>query len=173
MTTQSEITRAYSAGSTGIVSVEARINPDAACDGFRIAGWHDFDSAPEGRIHEAIRAAGLDFPEGLVAASIGYHRNLSSTLDLATACAVLGAAGQLDAAVLRRTLLIGELRGFDGHVNAVCGAADAAGWVRMDGFRAVVVPAAQLQDVRALGLMANVIGVRSMRETVDYLNSVA
>ncbi|MEU5497948.1 magnesium chelatase domain-containing protein [Streptomyces griseofuscus] len=159
------------AASTGMVLVEATVWPGP--DSFRITGWHTFDTAPEGRIHGAIVSSGFTFPDGAVTVRINDHHNVTSTLDLATACTVLAASGQLDSRVLGQVVLLGELRGFDGAINGLPGVTDAARTAHINGHRTVLVPARQAHDVRALGLDLNVIAVRDLAAAVTALRALA
>lgn len=166
----SDVIHAYGAASTGTVEIKVAIQ--AGPDAFLMRGGHPHDAMGYVRIHDGIVAAGFAFPEGTVAVRIDNHRNVTSTLDLATACGVLAAAGEVDRFTLDRTVLLGELR-FDGHVSSLPGIADAARSAETCGYHAVVVPVAQLGDVLHLGLDLEVIGVRTLREAVTYLNREA
>ncbi|MDX3345916.1 magnesium chelatase domain-containing protein [Streptomyces sp. ME02-6987-2C] len=164
-----DIVHGAAAASTGPVLIKAAILP-AGPDAFQLAGGHDFDHLGYVRIHDGMQGAGVDFPEGTVQVLIEDHRNVTSTLDLAVACAILGAAGKVDRHALKRTVLLGELR-FDGKINSVPGIIDAARAAHAAGYRAVMVPRAHLLDVRALGLGLDVIGVSTLGEAVDALNA--
>ncbi|MYR63208.1 hypothetical protein GTY54_45750 [Streptomyces sp. SID625] len=161
---------ANSAASAGTVLIEAVIWPGP--DSFRITGWHTFDTMPEARIHDAIVSSGFTFPEGAVSVRINDHRNVASTLDLATACTILAASGQLDPRALGQVVLLGELRGFDGAVSSLPGITDAARTAHLNGHRVVVVPASQAADVRALDLSLNVIAVRDLTAAVTALRAL-
>ncbi|MFF3654921.1 magnesium chelatase domain-containing protein [Streptomyces olivochromogenes] len=159
------------AAKAGMVLVEAAVWPGQ--DSFRITGWHHYDSTPDARIQGAIVSSGFTFPSGGVSVRIDNHRGVAGTLDLAAACTILAASGQLDPRVLGRVVLLGELRGFDGAVNSLPGITDAATTAHVNGHRVVLVPARQAHDVRALGLGLNVIGVRDLAEAVAALRALA
>ncbi|MFJ3249102.1 magnesium chelatase domain-containing protein [Streptomyces sp. NPDC086782] len=162
---------ANGAARAGMVLVEATVWPGQ--DGFRITGWHRYDSTPDVRIRDAIVSSGFTFPEGAVSVRVDNHRGVAGTLDLAAACTILAASGQLDPRVLGQAVLLGELRGFDGAIDSLPGIADAAGTAHINGHRTVLVPARQVPDVRALGLGLEVIGVRDLAAAVTTLRSLA
>ncbi|KPI33290.1 hypothetical protein OV450_1378 [Actinobacteria bacterium OV450] len=169
--TRAKTVRANSAARTGVVTIEAATLPGA--DALRITGWHAYDTTPEARIQGAIQANGLDLPDDAVTVRVHDHRNVSGTLDLAAACAILATAGHVDRDALASTVLIGELRCFDGRVTITHSAIDGARAAHAAGFRTVLVPAPQVHDVRALGLDLDVVGVHNVREAVALLNQGA
>ncbi|MGY3199740.1 magnesium chelatase domain-containing protein [Streptomyces sp. TE5632] len=162
---------AYGAAKGGVVPVDVSLTPGP--DSFQIIGWHPYDSTAHARIRGAMEAGGFTFPSGMLVARIADHHNVAGTLDLATACAILGAGGQLDPRVLSQIVLLGELNGFSGAVETLPGVTDAARTAHLNGYRTVFVPARQAQDVRALGLGLNVIGVRDLTEAVATLRALA
>jgi magnesium chelatase family protein len=87
--------------------------------GFAIVGLADVAvrEARE-RIQAAIRNAGYEFPGRRITANLapGDLPKVGPGLDLALACAVLAASGQLASECLERVALFGEL-GLDGSVR--------------------------------------------------------
>jgi hypothetical protein len=162
---------ANGAAKAGMVLVEAAVWPGS--DSFRIVGWHHCDTGADGRIRDAIVSSGFTFPDGAVSVRIDNHRNVAGTLDLPAACAILAASGQLDPRVLGQVVLLGELCGFGGAIDSLPGITDAATAAHINGHRTVFVPARQAQDVRALGLGLNVVGVRDLAEAVTILRALA
>jgi hypothetical protein len=162
---------ANGASRSGMVLVEATVWPGQ--DRFRITGWHHCDSTPQTRIHDAIVASGFTFPDGEVSVRIDNHQGVAGTLDLAAACTILAASGQLDPRVLGQAVLLGELCSFNGAIDALPGITDAARTAHINGHRVVLVPARQAHDVRALGLGLNVIGVHSLTAAVTALRALA
>ncbi|MCX4609428.1 magnesium chelatase domain-containing protein [Streptomyces mirabilis] len=161
---------ANGAARAGMVLVEATVWPGP--DGFRITGWHHYDSTPDKRIRDAIVSSGFTFPDGGVSVRIDNHQGVAGTLDLAAACTILAASGQLDPGVLDQVVLLGELRGFDGAIDSLPGITDAATTAHLNGHRTVFVPARQAHDVRALGLGLNVVGVRDLAAAVTTLRAL-
>ncbi|MCX4458593.1 hypothetical protein OOK58_42550 [Streptomyces sp. NBC_01728] len=162
---------ANGAARAGMVLVEATVWPGA--DSFRITGWHHYDRTADARIRDAIVSCGFTFPDGGVSVRIDNHRGVAGTLDLAAACTILAASGQLDPRGLDQVVLLGELRGFDGAIDALPGITDAATTAHLNGHRTVFVPARQAHDVRALGLGLNVVGVRDLTAAVTTLRALA
>ncbi|PWI15989.1 hypothetical protein DI272_18830 [Streptomyces sp. Act143] len=167
------VTAAHASGAAkaGMVLVEATVWPGA--DSFRIAGWNQYDSTADVRIRDAITRSGFTFPGGAVSVRIDHHRNVTSTLDLAAACALLAASGQLDPRALDQAVLLGELNSHSGAVEALPGIDDAARTAHANGYRTVIVPTDQVRDVLALGLKLDVIGARRLTAAVTALQLLA
>ncbi len=121
------------------VSVEVDVRP--GLPGFAIVGLADaaVREARE-RVTAAIQNSGFRFPARRITANLapGDVRKAGPGLDLALACALLAAAGQLAPEQLERVALFGELA-LDGAVRASRGAL-------------AVAHAAQRADMRALAL---------------------
>ena len=104
------------------VTVEVDIR--AGLPAFTIVGLADtaVREARE-RIQAAILNSGYEFPARRITANLapGDVRKAGAGLDLALACAVLAASGQLPCEELQRIALFGEL-GLDGSVRPVHGA---------------------------------------------------
>ncbi|MFB7436526.1 magnesium chelatase domain-containing protein [Streptomyces microflavus] len=90
----------------------------------------------------------------------------ASALDLAIACTVLAAAGQLSGPWLDGALMVGEL-GLDGAVRVPRDLPGAVRALVAPGAVTVLVPAAGVSDASLAG--ARAIGVRSLNETADVL----
>ncbi len=103
------------------VAVEVDVRP--GLPGFAIVGLVDtaVREARE-RIQAAIRNCGYEFPARRITANLapGDVRKAGAGLDLALACAVLAASGQIPTQGLERTVLFGELA-LDGAVRATRG----------------------------------------------------
>jgi magnesium chelatase family protein len=92
------------------------------------------------RIQAAILNSGYEFPARRITATLtlGDVRKAGAGLDLALACAVLAASGQLPCEELERVALFGEL-GLDGTVRPVHGALAVAHAARRAGVRALAL----------------------------------
>jgi magnesium chelatase family protein len=103
------------------VSVELDVRPGLPA--FTIVGLADpaVREARE-RIQAAIRNSGYEFPARRITANLapGDVRKAGAGLDLAIACALLAASGQIPGERLRQVALLGEL-GLDGRVRAAHG----------------------------------------------------
>ncbi|MEW2568347.1 magnesium chelatase domain-containing protein [Streptomyces sp. NPDC047070] len=164
-----DATHAVAAGRTGLARIKVTVNAGGTY-GLQIHGKHDLDPGAEGRILNGIYGGGLTVPDGAVRVAIDDHRNLTATLDLAIACAILGAAGEVDEHALQQTVILGEL-GHGGSVETLPGVPEAARAARDAGYRAVMVPASWLRDVRREVPGINVIGVRHLRDAVRFLGA--
>jgi magnesium chelatase family protein len=132
------------------VSVELDVR--AGLPAFTIVGLADaaVREARE-RITAAILNAGFEFPRRRVTANLapGDVRKAGSGLDLALACALLAATGQLPQQQLERVALFGEL-GLDGAVRPSRGALAVAHAAQRAGMRAVALAPACAPEARLI-----------------------
>ena len=128
------------------VSVEVDVR--AGLPGFAIVGLADaaVREARE-RVSTAILNCGYEFPGRRITANLapGDVRKAGPGLDLALACAVLAAAGQLPPAALERVALFGELA-LDGAVRASRGALAVAHAAQRAGIHALALAPASAHE---------------------------
>jgi len=154
------------------VSVEVDVRP--GLPGFAIVGLADaaVREARE-RVTAAIQNAGFQFPARRIIANLapGDVRKAGSGLDLALACALLAAAGQLPAEQLERVALFGELA-LDGAVRPSRGALAVAHAAHRAGMRALALAPACAHEARLIeGL--DVRAVAHLRSTARVLGGGA
>jgi magnesium chelatase family protein len=154
------------------VSVEVDVRP--GLPGFTIVGLADaaVREARE-RITAAILNSGYEFPARRITANLapGDVRKAGSGLDLALACAVLAAAGQLPAAELERIALFGELA-LDGTVRAPRGALAVAHAAQRAGMHALALAPTCAHEARLIdGLQVS--PVTSLKSAVRVLSGGA
>ncbi|MFD4315014.1 magnesium chelatase domain-containing protein [Streptomyces sp. NPDC058548] len=124
------------------------------------------------RVHAGVISSGLDWPmvnvlvrispiTGMDGSSVG-----TSGLDLAIACSVLAAAGQVPGDCLAGAAMIGEL-GLDGTVRVPYDLTTTVSRIAADGATTVLVPAPAVDDAATAGVRA--IGVRSLDEALAVL----
>ncbi len=132
------------------VSVEVDVR--AGLPGFAIVGLADaaVREARE-RITAAILNSGYAFPARRITANLAPAdvRKAGPGLDLALACAVLVAAGELPGAELERIALFGELA-LDGSVRACHGALAVAHATHRAGMRALALAPACAHEARLI-----------------------
>src|SRR5581483_4113500 len=94
------------------------------------------------RIQTAIRNSGFEWPRRRITANLapGDLRKAGPGLDLALACSILAATGQVPAEPLARIGMFGEL-GLDGTVRPAYGTLAVADEARRRGFRALALAA--------------------------------
>ncbi len=121
--------------------VTVEVDVRAGLPAFAIVGLADtaVREARE-RIQAAILNSGYEFPARRITANLapGDVRKAGAGLDLALACAVLAAGGQLPCEELERVALFGEL-GLDGSVRRAHGALAVAHAARRAGMRALAL----------------------------------
>jgi magnesium chelatase family protein len=150
------------------VSVEVDVR--AGLPGFAIVGLADaaVREARE-RITAAILNSGYEFPARRITANLapGDVRKAGPGLDLALACAVLAASGQLPQGELERVALFGELA-LDGAVRPSRGALAVAHATQRAGVRALALAGACACEARLIdGLEVTV--VEHLRSAVRVL----
>ncbi|MGD0454893.1 MAG: YifB family Mg chelatase-like AAA ATPase [Solirubrobacteraceae bacterium] len=151
------------------VSVEVDVR--AGLPGFAIVGLADaaVREARE-RVTAAILNSGYEFPARRITANLapGDVRKAGPGLDLALACAVLAAAGQLPPQELERVALFGELA-LDGAVRPSRGALAVAHAAHRAGMRALALAPACAHEARLIeGLEVSV--VAHLRSAVRVLS---
>lgn len=121
------------------------------------------------RVRAAIANSGENWPSRRItlALSPATLPKGGSTYDLALACAVLRAAGELPAHTLQTTVLLGELA-LDGRIRAVRGTLPALLAARAAGWTCAVVPAAVLAEAGLVEGIA-VLGAHTLREVLGWL----
>lgn len=140
------------------VSVEADLRPGLPA--FTIVGLGDRAvSEARERVRAALLNSGYEFPLRRVTVNLApaHLRKVGPGLDLAIACAILAASGQIPAAALAPLAIIGELS-LGGEVRPCRGALAAAEGARSAGLDGVLVACEQVSeaslvpDVAALGV---------------------
>ncbi len=139
--------------------------------GFAIVGLADtaVREARE-RITAAILNSGYEFPARRITANLapGDVRKAGPGLDLAIACAVLAASGQLPGEELDRVALFGELA-LDGAVRPAWGALAVAHAAQRAGVRALVLAGACAHEARLIDEL-QVTVVEHLRSAVRVLS---
>ncbi|MCW3032327.1 MAG: Mg chelatase, subunit ChlI, partial [Solirubrobacterales bacterium] len=99
------------------------------------------------RIQTAVRNSGFQWPARRITANLapGDLRKAGPGLDLAIACAILAATGQIPGERLARVAMFGEL-GLDGSVRAARGTLAVAEAARRCGLRGLAVAASSARE---------------------------
>jgi len=121
------------------------------------------------RVRAAIANCGWSFPQQRVTVNLAPAdmRKEGPGFDLAVACAVLAATGEVAPECLVNVAILGELA-LDGRLRPCRGAIAAAEGAVSEGLRSIIVPADQAHDVGAVeGL--TVLGARTLNEVVAVL----
>lgn len=123
------------------------------------------------RVRLAIRNSGLEFPPHRVTVNLAPAdvRKAGSSFDLPIALGVLATTGQLPAAVLEGTLVLGELS-LDGSINAIRGVLPIAVAARRLGLTRLLLPPLNAPEACVVDGLAVCI-VRSLGEALDVLRS--
>ena len=150
------------------VSVEADIR--VGLPSFTIVGLADRSvSEARERVRAALLNAGFEFPMRRVTVNLApaHVRKAGPGFDLAIACAVLAASGQLPADALAQFGVFGELS-LDGAVRACPGVLAAADGARIAGLTGIVVSREREGEARLVGAL-DVVGVGRLDELVPAL----
>jgi magnesium chelatase family protein len=150
------------------VTVEVDVRPGLPA--FVIVGLADaaVREARE-RVRTAIRNSGYDFPARRITANLAPADvpKVGPGLDLALACAVLAASGQVTGARLVTHALFGELA-LDGEVKPSRGTLAVAQATHDAGLLALLVAASEAREARLVDEI-DVAGVRTLRSAVRVL----
>ena len=134
------------------VEVDARNNGLPA---FAIVGLGD-RSVRESRerVRSAISNSGFAFPKGRVTVNLApaYLHKHGPGFDLAIACGILAASGQIPAEALARFAVFGEL-GLDGALRPCNGALAVAEGVLRAGLEGVIVPWERVEEAAIVDLI--------------------
>ncbi len=121
------------------------------------------------RIESAFRAIGLHWPGRQVIINMAPAdiRKEGSSYDLPLAIGILAAYGQIDAGHLEGVMMTGELS-LDGLVKPVTGVLPMALQAKAEGFRSLIVPAANAAEAAVVDGI-DVFGVDSLGELLEYM----
>ena len=119
------------------------------------------------RVQTAIRNSGFTIPPARITVNLAPAQlpKEGTGFDLPIALALLAASGQMDASLLRERVFIGELS-LDGSVRAVRGVLVAAMAARREGAKALIVPAANVEEALSVESL-HVGGASSLREILE------
>lgn len=164
-------TRVYTSAVVGIdalrVEVEVNVSPGI---GMFLVGLPDSavkESAE--RIRSAFENSGLRMVGKKIIVNLAPAdlKKEGSALDLPIAVAILAATEQITSEGLNKWVIMGELS-LDGSVKPVKGLLPIAIEARAQGFKGLIVPRERAEEAAVVeGL--DVVGVSSLKETVDFL----
>lgn len=151
------------------VTVEADLR--AGLPSFTIVGLADRAvSEARERVRAALLNSGFEFPARRVTVNLApaHVRKMGPGFDLAIACAVLAASGQVPGEELDGLAVFGEL-GLDGRVRACPGVLAAADGARSTGLSGIMVSRERLREARLVGGL-RAIGIGHLNEIRSALN---
>lgn len=121
------------------------------------------------RVRTALKNSGFPMPPKKITINFSPAgvRKDGAHFDLPLALSILAAYGEIPEEALRGVVAAGELA-LNGEVNPVPGILPMAGYAREQGFHSILVPYENQEEGEyAAGSM--VVGVRTLKEAVDYL----
>ena len=174
------LSKTYSAALVGIdafkIDVEVNVQKGGDYESVSIVGLPDMAvKESKDRIRSAILSSNLMRIEGNAVINLAPAdlKKEGASFDLAIACALLGASGQLKLDKMRRTAILGELA-LDGSIRPVKGALPiAAALANDDGIDFLIVPEANKNEAAA-GANAGKLTVYPMNhllEAVGFFNN--
>jgi magnesium chelatase family protein len=155
------------------ITITVEVNWDAQGKDYFIVGLPD--SAVKESIHRiesAIKANGAEMPRTKIVVNLAPAdvRKSGTAFDLPIAMGVLGASDQMPGwERLGDYLLMGELS-LEGEVRPIKGALPIAIQARKDGFKGLILPAANAREAGMVGQL-DVFGVRHIREVMAFFRS--
>ncbi len=162
----------YTGAISGIDSLIATVEVDVSTGmpTFEMVGLlnHEVREAKE-RVKVALKNTGIEIPPKRITVSISPAdmRKEGAAYDLPVAVGMLVSLGHLLAERIQDTLIVGEL-GLDGTVKPVKGILPIVRKAKQEGHKRCIVP---LENAKEGAIIKDiqVIGVRSLQETIDYL----
>jgi magnesium chelatase family protein len=147
---------------THIVKAQARIN---------IVGLPDNAVKESGdRVYAAIKTSGFFYPPYRITVNLAPAdvKKEGSAFDLPIALGILAASDQVEADVLNKFLVLGELA-LDGKLRAVHGALPIALEAKKQKVKGMIVPKENAKEA-AMVQGIDVFPMESLAETIDFLN---
>ncbi|MFV0265767.1 MAG: magnesium chelatase domain-containing protein, partial [Draconibacterium sp.] len=122
------------------------------------------------RIESALRLNGYKWPRQKIIINMAPAdiRKEGSAYDLPLAAAVLAASGQIDASLLSKYVLMGELS-LDGTLQPLKGVLPIAINARKEGFEGFILPKANAREAAVVDTL-KVYGAENIVEVIDFLN---
>jgi magnesium chelatase family protein len=168
------LARVHSFAIDGVAArhVEVEVDLRQGLPSFTIVGLgHVGVRGARERVGAAIRNSGFAFPERRITASLApAHLNKTgSAFDLALACGVIAASGQIEPQRLERVAMFGELA-LSGEVRPCAGTLAVAEAARRRGLAVLVVARERAREAAVVDGVA-IAGVVTLRDVVEMLES--
>jgi magnesium chelatase family protein len=166
------IATAHSMALSGLEAYVVRVEVDAShsIPSFELVGLAEATVRESRvRVRSALACIGVDLSEVRVVVNLAPAdlRKSGAGFDLAIAAAVLGALGLVDAGLLARAVLVGELA-LDGDVRPVRGILPALAGLEVGAFDRAVVPRTNGAEAALAGTV-RVAAIGHLREVVEAL----
>jgi magnesium chelatase family protein len=127
------------------------------------------------RVKAAIKNSGYEFPNRKITINLAPAdtRKEGSSFDLPIALAILAAStGALSAERIRNYLIQGELA-LDGRIKGIRGALPSALLARSKHYAGIILPRENAAEASVASNGTAVLGVETLRDTVDFLEGCA
>lgn len=166
--------KVHSVGITGVEGVPILVEADVSdgLPGFSMVGYLSSQvKEAQDRVRTALKNSGFRLPARKVTINLSPAdiRKEGTAFDLPIAIAILTASGLVDASLLDKCVISGEL-GLDGKIKPVHGALSITAAARKDGKPFCFLPQENLRE----GLIIEgiqIIGVNHLKKITDVLNS--
>jgi magnesium chelatase family protein len=122
------------------------------------------------RVESAIKTSGFHMPRQRIVVNLSPAdiRKEGSSYDLAIAIGIMAASGQVSETKLNQYLILGELS-LDGGLQEVKGALSIAIQALADGFKGLLMPAANAREAAIVGDL-EVYAINNISEVVAFMN---
>jgi magnesium chelatase family protein len=122
------------------------------------------------RIISALNVSGYRFPHNRIVINMAPAdiRKEGSAYDLPLAIGILAAAGDFDAKLLDRYMLMGELS-LDGSLTPIKGALPIAIKARQEGFKGFILPEQNACEAAVVNNL-DVLGVKNIKEVIEFFS---
>ena len=153
--------------------IEVQTDIQGGLPSFEIVGLPDTSvRESKERIRSAIKNTGIDFPSRKILINLApaNSKKEGTSYDLPIAIGILIKLNEINVENLENTIFIGELS-LDGKVNRIDGVLPMCIEALNLGIKRIILPKANLIEASVIKEL-EVIGVKSLREVIDYLNGV-
>jgi magnesium chelatase family protein len=122
------------------------------------------------RIISALQVNGYKFPRNRIIVNMAPAdiRKEGSAYDLPLAIGIMAAAGDMDATLLDKYMLIGELS-LDGSLQPIKGALPIAIKAREEGFKGFILPAQNAYEAAVVDKL-DILGVENIKEVIEFFS---
>jgi magnesium chelatase family protein len=123
------------------------------------------------RVESTIKSLGYSMPRTRIVVNLAPAdiKKSGTAFDLPIAIGILAAAGDMNETGLENYVIMGELS-LDGFVRPIKGALPIAIQARKEGFKGVIVPAANAREAGMISNL-NVYGVSHMKDVISFFNA--
>lgn len=152
------------------ITITIEVNIDKGIQFFLVGLPDSAVKESQQRIEASLANKGFKYPRQKVVINMAPAdiRKEGSSYDLPIAIGILAASGQVEAGLLDRYIIMGELS-LDGGLKPIKGALPIAIKALQEGFTGMILPKENAQEAAVVSKL-EVYGANDIKEVVDFLN---